>query len=120
MLAAMPYAGQAAFDAGNPNTSNLLLYKFADDNWAGIGVSPSGVPILKFGVNSTQLYTFNYDGIYLNNNKIAGNISRGTITPADFSNSPVALHWGTDSCVYITVDGTVVARLEGWTDIKSS
>lgn len=62
----MPVINSAAFTGAESKDANLLFYKYDADNWSGIGVTPSGVPVLSFGVGSRQLYTFNYNGIYLN------------------------------------------------------
>ena len=66
-----PGAGLADFDGSDPEDAALLMYKYGDDNWAGIGASPSGNVRLSFGVNARHGYEFATTGIYLNGKRVS-------------------------------------------------
>ena len=58
-------AGLSDYD--DSNSANIILYKYSDTNWAGIGCRPDGAPILRAGFGH---YDFGWDGVYLNGVKI--------------------------------------------------
>ncbi len=66
-----PGAGLADFDGDDPEDAALLMYKYGDANWAGIGASPSGNVQLSFGVNSRYKYEFATTGIYLGGKRVS-------------------------------------------------
>lgn len=66
-----PGARLADFDGSDPEDAALLMYKYGDDNWAGIGASPSGNVRLSFGVNARHGYEFATTGIYLNGKRVS-------------------------------------------------
>lgn len=66
-----PGAGLADFDGSDPEDAALLMYKYGDDNWAGIGASPSGNVQLSFGVNARYKYEFTTTGIYLGGKRVS-------------------------------------------------
>lgn len=54
-------------NTNNSDEANVILYKYSDTNWAGIGCTPSGEPLIRFPGGA---FSFGYDGIYFNGNKI--------------------------------------------------
>ena len=66
-----PGAGLADFDGSDPEDAALLMYKYGDDNWAGIGASPSGNVRLSLGVNTRYEYEFSPIGIYLDGKRVS-------------------------------------------------
>lgn len=65
-----PGAGTAGFIGDNPDDAALLMYKYGDTSWAGIGASPNGNAVLSIGVDSRYKYEFSPSGITLNGENI--------------------------------------------------
>ena len=54
-------------DKNESGSANVILYKYSDTNWAGIGCMADGMPVLRCGYGA---YDFGWDGIYFNGVKI--------------------------------------------------
>lgn len=62
-----PSAIAGMTDKNKSESANVILYKYSDTNWAGIGCMADGMPVLRCGYGA---YTFGWDGIYFNGVKI--------------------------------------------------
>lgn len=62
-----PSAIAGMTDKNKSESANVILYKYSDTNWAGIGCATDGVPVLRCGHGA---YAFGWDGIYFNGVKI--------------------------------------------------
>lgn len=62
-----PSAIAGMTDKNKSESANVILYKYSDTNWAGIGCMADGMPILRCGYGT---YDFGWDGIYFNGVKI--------------------------------------------------